>query len=141
MTEEALAPENVLVTVTSASEVAVGWFSGNQREGDLFAIVYRDSHTDVWRAMYRFRYYADGEVWNTKDRKSAYLITALDGSDAARDRMISAMELVVSAYEKLYQAETTRMDVYGSGDDFGRIYAQQPFAHVKIEAEGPKGPQ
>jgi|GEM_PF-6948175 len=44
------------------------WFIHNGKE-DCLVTVYRDKDSRYWNLVWRFRYYAEEKVWDSKDKK------------------------------------------------------------------------
>lgn len=127
---------------TDTSEIDTAWQidCGAAQTGfhDVMAIVFRDGPTSPWRAVWRFRYYVDGKVWDSADRKNAYEMRARDTNDPqARARMVDAMDLM-AALLRADGAIVHRLPINGDAQKFAEIWARSPGGHVDIP-EGPTG--
>jgi len=121
------------IDITEKTRVAVGWYLPGDRQ-DLLAVVFKQEG-EPWMCRYRFRYYSP----TSEDRKSWYTIKAKADphSDAARDKLIEAIDLIVEqtlAAGYVPEGKTHyRVVIDGGPQEFYDKWLSLPFNHQKQE--------
>lgn len=109
---------------------------------DWMAALYRDGPDATWRATYRFRYYAKADdAWDGEDEKHIYELTTKDGSDTKRDEMRAIFERIAGELATGTGGDVTVLVVEGDSERACKLFAAQPWAHVRVSPAPPARPQ
>lgn len=112
-------------------------FLYGKEKRDWLAYGYRDPG-DVWRASYRFRYYAKGpdqDPWNGQDKKIGFDIILDSGADVLEGKLVDTFRVITSTM--IAQGFNDRIDWLDiRSNDPKRaleLLSKRPWAHMKIE--------
>lgn len=106
------------------------WFVGCE-DRDLLAAMFRDPE-GPWKLLYRFRYYEDDKVFDSKDRKSWTGFETKDGVGTDVVKMVACMDFVAALTEKTFNGKLYKVDL--DTDDHEKIIcamSKQPWFHVR----------
>ena len=100
---------------------------------DVLAMVYKDTPEGEWRGTIRFRYYRDDKVFDSKDEKSVYELTA--PKDADPERLVQGMvQAVTQATVAVGQEPKVQvLPINGGVKELLATLKAQPWAHWQTE--------
>lgn len=120
-----------LVTLTETSFVVALWNISFHGAGDWMAVVYRDAPGAAWRAMYRFRWYVDEQAWDSQDSRHAVHVHAKDGSDAARDLLVSTVDHIAGELAAAHRSTVEKIPIAGDAEAFSAVVRSLPWFHTR----------
>lgn len=115
------------MTIEFNEQIRAIWFVQVNSSVDWLAAVQEPAPGKA-RLVYRFRYYADAEIWDTKDVKNWYAFTG---------QYPELLNTVREMAELMAEARGARLCELIRGarslEEFADLFSSQPFAHVKKE--------
>ena len=125
---------NALVEFKPGRYVACIAFISGREPRDWLATLYRDAGAN-WIVGYRFRYYADGDPFSKKDRKSFYEGDTHDPNPLSEARHVSNLRLMAEMLVgKGYNDKLDWLSI--RSDDPHKcleLLAAMPWAHMKAK--------
>lgn len=103
-------------------------------EGDFLATLWKDTKDDRWHLQYRFRYYNDDAVFDSKDKKCWYELISKDGAPEAEQEMKAVMDaLLEKGGETGMVRNVLWIPCYADGNAFAKIMMnpERPWSHAK----------
>ena len=108
--------------------------AGPNDEGDLLACLFKDNAGDgKWNLLYRFRYYKDDAVFNSKDEKKWYHFTAKDDAPERETEMEMLMAAILEKGGETGQLKNlVAIKVKGDGDAMSAVMLnpERPWSHA-----------
>jgi hypothetical protein len=117
------------IALTDTSYVEAVWYV-EMAGGNWLACVYRDADGAPWKMTYRLRWYADGKLEGSADRRAGGEVTAVDSSDASRDELVAGADHVSRSLEDEAHGKRWQIVVRGRADAFQAAMRQAPWSHT-----------
>ncbi len=112
-----------------AKDYCYGFWFIRGKGKDFLACVYKKEGVPDWEIVYRFRYYSDGNVWDSQDRKSGYKIVILEPDVAKLAEIIEESLISYIEFEFCSKAEFVLVD--GNGLATVEALKKSSFAHFR----------
>lgn len=103
------------------------WFGENKESNYMGILLTRDGK---YHLLYRFRYFEDTKIYDSKDRRSAYHAICGEASTPIKELM-PKIELIMTTIRIKYP-NLKWYKVKGDFDKFRYILCQEDFGHVKL---------
>lgn len=126
-----------MLNITDATYVARVYFSWSDNgRNDILGMLYREGD-GPWQITFRFRYGVDDSIWQSQDRKSWTQLTAMDGTEASRQKLNDAFLTTMASATRIV-GDFGRMDIVdvnGAGPSaFYEACKDRRWFHAKAEA-------
>ena len=120
-----------MIDFTKMEYVLAFWFASG-KEGDWLCFVFRDQGQTDWTLKYRFRYYVDGEAFDSADRKGWYEAKA-DPSKTTEAELLANIDMIAKLTAQRFGGGLDRVIVRGEPAKAMRLLTERPWAHLKTE--------
>jgi hypothetical protein len=106
------------------------WYAEKHGLGNWICTVKKGAEPNSWEGEYRFRYYKDGSIFDSKDERSFQCFMT---KDLTEEQMKKKIEAVFEVIKMKYNDFDDYLDVRGDFMKMVEVSKNTTWMHIKIE--------
>jgi hypothetical protein len=106
------------------------WYAEKHGLGNWICTVKKGAEPNSWEGEYRFRYYRDTSIFESKDERNFYNFTVCDLTE---EQMKKKTDLFFEEIKKKYSSFNDYLEVRGDVTKMVEVSKNTSWMHIKIE--------